>query len=108
MNRRQRGYTLIELMISLLLGLMLISGFGSLFSQTQKNSTIQRSLSYMMADGRYILEMFGRELRRAGSLSNRFAVSGGAPTSVFTAVTNIFTTELGATLGSTMDFAAGE
>ena len=68
MIRQQRGYTLIELMISLLLGLMMISGFGSLFVQTQKSSAIQRSLSYMMEDGRYILEVFGRELRRSGSL----------------------------------------
>jgi len=109
MSKQQRGYTLIELMISLLLGLMLISGFGSLFVQMQKNATIQRSLSYMMDDGRYILEMFGKELRRTGSLRNRFDISGGGgTTSVFTADSNVFTTALGSTLGSTMDFSAGD
>jgi type IV pilus assembly protein PilW len=99
MNRHQRGYTLIELMISLLLGLMLVSGFGSLFVQTQKTSTIQRSLSHMMEDGRYMLEIFGRELRRAGSLKSKMDISGGADV-MFTADPNV--------LGSTMSFLAGE
>lgn len=95
----QRGYTLIELMISLLLGLMLISGFGSLFTQTQKNYTVQRSLSHIMEDGRYILEVLGRELRRTGSLRSRKTASGD-PSIVFTSDAN--------TLDSTMSFAAGD
>ncbi len=99
MNCYQRGYTLIELMVSLLLGSMLIAGFGSLFVQTQKSAAIQRSLSYMMEDGRYILEVFGRELRRAGSLRSKKTASGD-PTIVFTADSNV--------LGSTMSFASGD
>lgn len=95
MNRRQRGYTLVELMISLLLGLMLISGFGSLFSQTQKNGTVQRSLSYMMEDGRYVLEIFGKELRRTGFLRSRGSLLGNA-NDVFKSDPNV--------LGSTMSF----
>lgn len=105
MNRHQQGYTLIELMISLLLGLMMISGFGSLFVQTQKSSTIQRSLSYMMEDGRYILEIFGRELRRTGSLRSKLDANGGAGT-VFTAnPTDAADTNV---LGSTISFSAGD
>lgn len=99
MNRHQQGYTLIELMISLLLGLMMISGFGSLFVQTQKSSAIQRSLSYMMEDGRYILEVFGRELRRSGSLRNRLTAGGGADV--------VFTDDV-SVLGSGMDFLAAD
>jgi len=99
MNSHQRGYTLIELMISLLLGLMLIAGFGSLFVQTQKSSAIQRSLSYMAEDGRYILEVLGRELRRAGSLRSKATLSGNANV-VFVTDTNV--------LGSTMSFASGD
>lgn len=99
MSRHQRGYSLIELMISLVLGLMLIAGFGSLFVQTQKTASIQRSLSYMMEDGRYILEVFGRELRRTGSLRNKMVASGGADV-VFPADANV--------LGSTISFAAGD
>jgi len=101
MNRHQQGYTLVELMISMLLGLMLISGFGSLFVQSQKNSTTQRSLSYMMEDGRYVLEVFGKELRRAGFLRNKLNITGGGGANdVFTDDANV--------LGSTMSFSAGE
>ncbi|MGZ5051535.1 MAG: PilW family protein [Methylobacter sp.] len=95
----QRGYTLIELMISLLLGLMLISGFGSLFTQTQKNYTVQRSLSYIMEDGRYILEVLSRELRRTGSLRSRKTATGD-PSVIFVTDAN--------TLGSTMSFDVGD
>lgn len=99
MNKHQRGYTLIELMISLLLGSMMIAGFGSLFVQTQKNATVQRSLGWMMEDGRYILEVFGREFRRSGSLRSRMTLSGNANI-VFAADANV--------LGSTMSFASGD
>jgi type IV pilus assembly protein PilW len=110
MNNRQQGYTLIELMLSLLLGLLLISGFGSLFVQTQKSGTTQRSSSYMMADGRYILEMFGRELRRAGSLRNKFDVIGaGGATNVFAADTNVPNVLVNSTLSfSQGDYIRGE
>jgi type IV pilus assembly protein PilW len=101
MNRHQQGYTLVELMISMLLGLMLVSGFGSLFVQSQKNSTTQRSLSYMMDDGRYVLEVFGKELRRAGFLRNKLNITGGGGANdVFTDDANV--------LGSTISFSAGD
>lgn len=95
----QRGYTLIELMISLLLGLVLISGFGSLFIQTQKNYTVQRSLSYLMEDGRYILEVLSRELRRTSSLKSPLDAYGRA---------NLVFTDDADVLGSTMSFSAGD
>jgi type IV pilus assembly protein PilW len=78
MSKQQPGYTLIELLISLFLGSILILGFGSLFVQTQKSAVIQRSLSYMMEDGRYLLEVMGRELRRTNSLRSGMSISGNA------------------------------
>ncbi|MGZ8157567.1 MAG: PilW family protein [Methylobacter sp.] len=101
MNRHQQGYTLIELMVSLLLGLMLIAGFGSLFVLTQKNATTQRSLNYMMEDGRYILEAFGKELRRSGFLRNKLdVIGGGSANDVFLADSDV--------LGSGLNFSAGD
>jgi len=101
MNNHQRGYTLIELMISMLLGLTLIAGFGSLFVQTQKTATIQRSLSYMMEDGRYIQEVFGKELRRAGFLRNKLDITGqGGANDVFPAEPDA--------LGSGLNFPASD
>lgn len=72
---KQQGVTLIELMISLLLGLSLLAGISELFVQSQKSNQAQRSLSYMVEDGRYALEMMSKELRRAGYLRNLLEVS---------------------------------
>jgi type II secretory pathway pseudopilin PulG len=99
MKNRQRAYTLIELMVSLLLGTALIAGFGSLFVHAQKNAKVQRSLSYMMDDGRYILELFGKELRRTGYLNNKLTATGNED-KVFPEDNNIF--------GSNINFIKGE
>jgi type IV pilus assembly protein PilW len=99
MKNRQRAYTLIELMVSLLLGTALIAGFGSLFVHAQKNAKVQRSLSYMMDDGRYILELFGKELRRTGYLNNKFTAAGNEK-NVFKKDDKIF--------GSNINFEIGE
>ncbi|MGR9012098.1 MAG: PilW family protein [Gammaproteobacteria bacterium] len=104
MNRSQAGYTLIELMISSVLGLMMIAGFGSLFSQSQKSYTIQRSLSYMMEDGRYMQEVFGKEFRRAGFLRSKYDENNllhpGDRLHVFLDESSV--------LESTIDFSAGD
>lgn len=99
MSKQQRGYTLIELLISLFLGSILILGFGSLFVQTQKSAVIQRSLSYMMEDGRYLLEVMGRELRRTNSLRSGMSISGNAQI-VFVQENNV--------LGSGITFNSGD
>jgi type II secretory pathway pseudopilin PulG len=99
MKNRQRAYTLIELMVSLLLGTALIAGFGSLFVHAQKNAKVQRSLSYMMDDGRYILELFGKELRRTGYLNNKLTAAGNE-NNVFKKDDKIF--------GSNINFEIGE
>jgi hypothetical protein len=99
MKNRQRAYTLIELMVSLLLGTALIAGFGSLFVHAQKNARVQRSLSYMMDDGRYILELFGKEIRRTGYLNNKSTAAGNEK-NVFKKDDKIF--------GSNINFEIGE
>ena len=104
MSKQQPGYTLIELLISLFLGSILILGFGSLFVQTQKSAVIQRSLSYMMEDGRYLLEVMGRELRRTNSLRSKMSISGNAQI-VFVQENNVLGSNL---LGSQIDFNSGD
>lgn len=75
MINKQRGVTMVELMISLLLGLSLLAGISELFAQSQKSNQMQRSLSYMMEDGRYVLEIMSKELRRTGYLRNMAELS---------------------------------
>ncbi len=66
MIQKQRGVTLIELMVSMMLGLSLIAGMSQLFVQSQKSFTLQRNLSDMTDDGAFILESLAKGLLQAG------------------------------------------
>jgi type IV pilus assembly protein PilW len=91
--KKQRGVTLIEIMVSMVLGLGLIAGIGSLFIQSQKSFTLQRNVSDMTDDATFALEDFAK-----GVLLSGYAEDG--QTTSFPAGTNV--------LGSGMDFNAGE
>jgi hypothetical protein len=62
----------------------LIAGVSVLFTNSQTVYKTQRSLGYMMEDGRYVLETLSKELRRTGFLRNKFA-NGGLPSDIFKA-----------------------
>jgi type IV pilus assembly protein PilW len=76
MNKQQHGMTLIELMISLVLGLGVIAGVSSLFLQMQKSGNVQRSLGAMADDSGYVQEILQKEIRRTGGLRSRSDVNG--------------------------------
>jgi type IV pilus assembly protein PilW len=78
MNRYQRGQSLVELLISLVLGLTVSAGISELFIQIQETYRTQHALSYMMEDGRYVLEIMSKELRQTGFLRNKLAIDGKA------------------------------
>ncbi|MCP5419136.1 MAG: PilW family protein [Gammaproteobacteria bacterium] len=64
--KKQRGLTLIEIMIALALGLMLIAGLLQLFVGTRQSFRMQENLSRVQESGRYALEYLSRSLRLAG------------------------------------------
>lgn len=66
MIKEQHGVTLIELMISMVLGLGLVAGIGQLFVQSQKSFTLQRNLSDMTDDATFILESLAKGVFLAG------------------------------------------
>jgi type IV pilus assembly protein PilW len=70
MMKKQGGVTLIELMISLVLGLGLIAGIGSLFVQSQKSFRLQRNVSDMTDDAAFFLENLAKGLLLAGYTVN--------------------------------------
>ncbi|WP_198246461.1 PilW family protein [methane-oxidizing endosymbiont of Gigantopelta aegis] len=82
MKYKQSGFTLIELMIGLLLGMALIAGVVKVFIDSGNSFRKQKTLSYLVEDGRYVMEVLAREFRRAGFLRNRYA-AGGTADSVF-------------------------
>ncbi len=66
MIKKQRGVTLIELLIGMVLGLALISGLSQLFIQSQTSFKLQRNLSDMTDDAVFALEDLKSGLLLAG------------------------------------------
>ncbi|EIT69714.1 PilW family protein [Hydrocarboniphaga effusa] len=62
----QRGLTLVELMISLTLGLVLLVGVGTLFVYTNRSNRQNEMLASMQDQARFALSTLSRELSMAG------------------------------------------
>ena len=67
-GRTRRGFSLIELMVALTLGLVLTAGLVQLFSSTKVTFNTNDALARVQENGRFALESLKRELREAGTL----------------------------------------
>ncbi len=99
MKQHHYGFTLIELMITLLLSSMLIAAIGKVFIDSGNAFRKQKTLSYLVEDGRYAQLIFAKELRRSGFLRNKNAIDG-LPQNIFTDDADV--------LGSGVDFVPKE
>lgn len=61
----QTGLTLIELLISMLIGLVLLAGVLMVFSSSQQFNTFQNNMSQLQEAGRFALDIMGKDLRNA-------------------------------------------
>jgi len=61
----QRGMTLIEIMIALVVGLILLGGIIQVFSSTRQSNRVHEAISRMQENGRMALEIIGRDARMA-------------------------------------------
>ncbi len=67
MNRRSaRGFTLIELMVAMLLGLIVIAGVSSVFLANLRSYHSNEALSDVQANARIAYELMARDIRQAG------------------------------------------
>lgn len=64
--QRQRGYSLIEILIALLVALFLLAGLGSMVAGTRKTSTNQTSLAQLQDEERLAMSMINDVLQTAG------------------------------------------
>lgn len=62
----QAGMTLLELLISMSLGLLLLGGIGAIYVGSQETYRVQEQNARIQESGRYALEVLGRSLRQAG------------------------------------------
>lgn len=63
---RGHGFTLVELMVAMIIGLLLIGATISVFISTQQTNRTQEAMSRVQESGRYAIEMIAREARMAG------------------------------------------
>lgn len=80
---RSKGFTLIELMIALLLGLLLSAGIISVFVEGKRNFVQDDEISRVQENARYSLRLLSRELGMAGffgGVPDSSDVSGGSVT----------------------------
>src|SRR6056297_2296055 len=66
-SRRSAGFSLVELMVAITLGLLLTAGMVQLFSSTKVTFRTNDALARVQENGRFTLEMLKRELREAGT-----------------------------------------
>lgn len=67
---RNRGFSLVELMISLTLGTLVTLAAISLFGTNQRTFTLQRDLSEVQEQGRFAMDYIARDLREFGLLDD--------------------------------------
>lgn len=63
---RQRGLTLVELMVAMAIGLIVIAGLALLFANSSRASRELESTSRHIENGRYAAELLAQELMAAG------------------------------------------
>lgn len=64
--RKPHGFTLVELMIAMVLGLIIIGGVTAMFLSTHQTSRTNDALSRVQETGRFAIQRISREIREAG------------------------------------------
>lgn len=66
-TRAQRGFSLIELMITLLIGLLVVAAAGTIFISNRQTYAATETVGRIQENGRIAFELMARELREAGT-----------------------------------------
>ncbi|MDT8281977.1 MAG: PilW family protein [Gammaproteobacteria bacterium] len=64
--KRSKGFSLVELMVAMAVGVLIVGGAFSLHSATRKTQMTNEAQMDMVADARFALEMISYDLRHAG------------------------------------------
>jgi len=77
-GKREKGVTLIELMIVLVIAAVLVGGVYTLFATQQRSYSVQDQVTGVQQDARAALDIMARDIRMAGGLVGRdgFNVNG--------------------------------
>jgi type IV pilus assembly protein PilW len=78
--RRTRGFSLLELMTALTIGLLLLAGLATVFSNSSNSNKEMKRTSEQIENGRYAIELLTQDFRHAG-FYGQFAKLPAAPAS---------------------------
>lgn len=67
-HHRQQGFSLVELMVAMTIGLLLLAGLVSLVTSTSRNYGELEKTSRQIENGRYAMDLLRREIEHAGFL----------------------------------------
>lgn len=67
-KKRSAGFSLVELMVALLIGLILMGGMVQIFSATRAGYQLDEGLARIQENGRFAMDFLMRELRQAGNM----------------------------------------
>lgn len=65
---RSSGFSLVELMISVVLGIVIVGGCISIFSGVVRSSSLNQTVANLQSNARFALDMIGRDVRASGFL----------------------------------------
>ena len=85
--RHLRGYSLIELMISITLGLLIIAGLLAVFVNSSASSKTNERTAEVQSNGRFAIEVLKDDIRAAGFKGYSWA-SPNTPTTTLTPIGN--------------------
>lgn len=72
---RNKGFTLIELMVSLAIGLLVALAATQLFVANQQSFNLQRGMGDVQDNGRFALDFMGHDIRLSGAKASEFRLA---------------------------------
>ena len=98
-GKRQKGFSLIEVLIALVIAMIVIAGVYRAFTVQQKNFVIQEQVSEVQQSVRTVMDLIARDIRMAGFGQPPWAVGGSS---------NPVTITIGPNLNNNQDLAKDE
>lgn len=74
---QNRGFTILELLVAMVIGMLLVGGIGSLFLSTSRSNNFQERIARLQENGRFAAQRIEQDLRSAGN-GNCSNVSGSS------------------------------
>lgn len=65
-QRASRGFSLVELMVAMTIGLIIMAAVSTIFVDTKKNYVVQDALARLQENGRFAMDAIVRDVRMAG------------------------------------------